>query len=225
MVGMQGDPLVQHLPADAQLWVTALQELQGDRCHMCVLLARGQPRCTAPLVPNIPPFLFGTHIEVPPHLHPCVLPPLHAARESQWSSGSGEQAAVPQSRCGASQGAARGGQPLTEFSRFISTSFWVSKCTLMATVSTQALSVLRGSSRYPLCTCAWGCHVSNPHCLSGPPWGLWAWVGIALQVFCPAGEQSSAPCAAGALGSHCRHRFWCGQPSLGGSGLLPGPQI
>lgn len=35
----------------------------------------------------------------------------------------------------------------TEFSRFISTSFGLSKCTLMATVSTQALSVLRGSSR------------------------------------------------------------------------------
>uniref|UniRef100_A0A8C5JTN5 Transient receptor potential cation channel subfamily M member 2 n=1 Tax=Junco hyemalis TaxID=40217 RepID=A0A8C5JTN5_JUNHY len=55
----------------------------------------------------------------------------------------------------------RGWQPLTEFSRFISRSCWVSKCTLMATVSTQALSVFRGSSRYPLCTCAWGWHLSR----------------------------------------------------------------
>lgn len=84
MVGVQGDPLVQHLPADAQLRVAALEELEGDRCQACAA-SKGpcQPRSTAPLVPSLLPFSFGAHTEVPPHIHPHVLPPLHAAGESQ----------------------------------------------------------------------------------------------------------------------------------------------
>lgn len=37
VVGMQWDPPVQHLPADAQLRVAALEELEGNQDTMCVL--------------------------------------------------------------------------------------------------------------------------------------------------------------------------------------------
>lgn len=94
MVGVQGDPLVQHLPADAQLWVTALEELQGHRCHPCAASkGLGQPRSAAPLVPNLLPLICGALIEEPPHAHPHVLPPLQPENPSPvelwgWRCGS-----------------------------------------------------------------------------------------------------------------------------------------
>lgn len=84
VVGVQGDPLVQHLPADAQLRVAALKELKGDQRHHVRTAGEGpcQPCSTAPLVPSLLPFLFGAPVAVPPHVHPHVLPPLHAAGEA-----------------------------------------------------------------------------------------------------------------------------------------------
>lgn len=84
MIGMQGDPPVQHLPADAQLRIAALEELEGDQRHH--VRAAGEGLCqlcsTAPPVPSLLPFLFGAPGAVAPHVHPHVLPPLHAAGEA-----------------------------------------------------------------------------------------------------------------------------------------------
>lgn len=84
MIGVQGDPLVQHLPADAQLRVAALKELEGDQRHHVHTVGKGpcQPCSTVLLVPSLLPFLFGAPVAVPPCVHPHVLLPLHAAGEA-----------------------------------------------------------------------------------------------------------------------------------------------
>lgn len=85
MVGVQGDPLVQHLPADAQLRVTALEELQGDRCHMG-LLATLNITCS----PQPPALSFwGTHPGASPTACSLRIPVL-------WRSGSGDLTPVAQ---------------------------------------------------------------------------------------------------------------------------------
>lgn len=68
MVGVQGDPLVQHLPADAQLRVAALEELEGDQRHHVHAAGVGtcQPCSTAPPVPSLLPFLSGAPVACHP---------------------------------------------------------------------------------------------------------------------------------------------------------------
>lgn len=113
----------------------------------------------------------------------------------------------------------------TEFSRFISTSLWLSKCTLTATVSTQALSVLRGSSRYPLCIYAQG---RNATLADAPPplWGHREALGLVrhhLSFLRPPRDQHPVPAADGSRRATAAGTDRvCGQ-APGSLGCLPDP--
>lgn len=50
VIGVQWDPPVQHLPADAQLWVAALEELEGDH-YVCAVARPAALSSTASLPP------------------------------------------------------------------------------------------------------------------------------------------------------------------------------
>lgn len=98
MICMQGDPLVQHLPADAQLRITALKELEGDqRNHVCATSEEPCQTCsTAPPVPS--PFFLGPPLQCHPIFIPmCFLHCMHLENPSPdegemwvWRCGSPE---------------------------------------------------------------------------------------------------------------------------------------
>lgn len=78
VVGMQWDPPVQHLPADAQLRVAALEELEGNQDTMCVLW-QGQLHSAAP--PASHPEVLGPLLWCHPMGRVCSPSPAHS-----WSS-------------------------------------------------------------------------------------------------------------------------------------------
>lgn len=59
VVGVQGHPPVQHLPADAQLWVAALEELEGEQRHHVRAGGKEQRQlCSAATRPQTPTLCF-----------------------------------------------------------------------------------------------------------------------------------------------------------------------
>lgn len=89
MVGVHRDPLVQCLPADAQLRVTALEELEGDQRRQGICCWRGA-MLDSTSCPR-PPALFFLS-EPPPRCHPMFIPTsfFHCMHEGEiwlWRSG------------------------------------------------------------------------------------------------------------------------------------------
>lgn len=74
MVGVQRDPLVQHLPADTQLQIAALKKLKGDQGTSCMHCRRGP----TPAVPHstshsqTPALLQGHPMLIPLFFLPCL---------------------------------------------------------------------------------------------------------------------------------------------------------